>query len=235
MEREERQHLTSVIEDVKGWAKRARKLVKERQHITADRTKAAHALAGRLRPRGGAGGVLWRTLNLTQADGDLVTAMARGHLLPAYSPDEARAMHELTGDGLTQALHDAKSVLGARRLISGKEKKDAGVNAATWLDGFHAWLATSGFAAALARLEAWDKQSVLPLATSAIMADHVGFAPSLGHAAELFERHELDSADRSIKAIDRALQRETEYRSAVTSAANALRQVEAQSSSPRCQ
>lgn len=222
MEREERQRLKGATEDVNGWAKRAAKLVKDRQHITDDRTKAAEALTARLLPRGG-----WRTLNLTPGDGDLVTAMARGNLMPAYSPAVRRAIDELAGDGLARATHDAKSVLGARRMFSGKDKKDVGAKAAEWVAGFHAWLANSGVVAELERLEAWDKKSVAPLGASSILTEQVGFAPSLGRGAELLERHEIDSASGSIAAIDRALRREGEFRSAVSTAGNAVRQAEA--------
>jgi superfamily II DNA or RNA helicase len=227
MEREERQHLKGVSEDVNGWAKRAAKLVKQRQQIADDQAKAAAVLTARLLARGGDRKILWRTLNLTPGDGDLVTALARGNLVPAYSPDMRRAIDELTGEGVARATHDAKSVLGARRMFSGQDKKDVGAKAAEWVAGFHAWLGTSGFVGELERLEAWDKKSVAALGTSLILTEQVGFAPSLGRGAELLERHEVDAAAGSIMAIDRALEREGEFRSAVTAAGNVVRQVEA--------
>ena len=161
MEREERQRLKSATEDVNGWTKRATKLVKERQHVTDDRARAAEALATRLLPRGG-----WRTLNLTPGDGDLVTAMARGNLMPRYSADVTRAIDVLTGDGVVRAMHDAKSVLGARRVLSRKDKVDVGARAAEWVATFHAWIVASGVLAELEHLEAWDKKSVFPLGSS---------------------------------------------------------------------
>lgn len=227
MEREERQHLMGVTEDVKAWRKGAAKLGKVRQHIRDDQAKAAAALTARLVPREDDRGLLWRTLTLTPDDGELVTTMARGHLLPDYSPSVARAIDALTGEGVARAMRDAKSALGARRVFSGKDMKQVGAKAAEWVAGFHAWLASSGFAGELERLEAWDEKSVSPLGVSSILAENVGFAPSLGGGAQLLERHEVDSAVRSIMAIDRALQHEGEFRSAVAAAVNAVRQVEA--------
>src|SRR3546814_6373211 len=124
-------------------------------------------------------------------------------------------------------MQDAKSVLGARGRFAGKAKKGAGSKAAAWLAGFHSWIGSSNFAAELERLESWDKNSVAPLGASEILAEHVGFASSLGQDADVLERHELDSAAGSIMAIDRALQREGDFRSAVTAAGQSVRQAEA--------
>ncbi len=82
MEREERQHIKGVADEVSGWAKRARKLVSGRQKVSGEAENASRELTQRLLPRGLNGQVLWRTLNLTPGDGDLVTAMARAQALP---------------------------------------------------------------------------------------------------------------------------------------------------------
>ncbi|MGW8815543.1 DEAD/DEAH box helicase [Gordonia terrae] len=227
MEREARQRLKGVIEDVNGWTKRATKLAEVRQHIADDRARAVDAFTDRLEARGSGLKILWRTLNLELADGALVTAMARGNLVPPYSPELTLATDELTGDRAAQALHDVKSVLGARRLFSGKDKKSVGAEAAEWLAGFHSWLSGSSFISELERLESWDAKSVCPQGMSSILSEPVGLVPALGRGAELLERREIVSAGKSIKAIDRALQREGDFRSAVISAGNAVRQGEA--------
>ncbi|WP_245672930.1 DEAD/DEAH box helicase [Aldersonia kunmingensis] len=219
--------MKGVSEDVNGWTTRAAKLAEVRQRITDDQAKSADALTARLRPCGCGHEILWRTLTLRRFDDDLVTAMARGHLMPRYSPDFALAIDELTGERVAQALHDVRSVLGARRIFSGKDKKDAGAKAAEWLAGFHTWLSGSGFTRELERLESWDEKSVPRLGASSILSEAVGLAPALGHGTELIERHEIDAAAKSIAAIDRALKREGEFRSAVTSAGDTVRQAEA--------
>lgn len=227
MEREERQRVKGVTEDVNGWSKRAVKLAEVRQHITNDQAKATDIFTAALRPCASGHEILWRTLSLNPGDGDLVTAIARGNLMPAYSPDLTFAIDELTGDRVAQALHDAKSVVGARRIFSGRDKKDAGAKAGEWLAGFHSRLSSSGLISELERLESWDEKSVSPLGTSSILTESVGLVPALGRGAELLERHEIASAAKSITAIDRALEREGEFRSVVTSAGNAVRQAEA--------
>ncbi|MDT9591597.1 DEAD/DEAH box helicase [Nocardioides zeae] len=227
MEREERQRLKSVAEEVTGWAKRAAKLAKERQQIADERRAAVDALMARLMPVSGQRGVAWRTLSLTPGDSDLVTAMARGHQMPTYSPDAARATEEMGGDGFARAMTDAKSVLGARRMFSSKDKKDTGVRAAEWISGFHSWLGATNFASELERLEGWDKKSVPAIGTSALLTDQAGFASFLANGSELMDRHAFDSAASATTAIDRALQREGDFRSAVTNAGSAVRQAEA--------
>jgi superfamily II DNA or RNA helicase len=228
MERAERQQLSRMAEDVTRWSKRAAKLVKERQRVTDQRTKALDALMSRVAPRGGSGGAInWRTLTLTPADGDLVTALARAQLLPRYSLEMTRALSDLTGEGVARARHDARAVLGARRMFSGKDKKDVGTNAAKWIAGLHGSLSASGFLAEVEQLEVWDEKSVAPLGASSILTKDVGLAAALGPGTEIIERSELDSAARSIAAIDRAVRREHELRTAVTTAGNAVRQAEA--------
>jgi hypothetical protein len=227
MERNERQRLKGVCDDVSGWAKRAAKVVEERRRLSEEAAKGAQILTARVVVRRDSGAVAWRTLGLTPGDAELVTAMARGRLVPAYSADGRRAIDELTGEGLARALHDAKSVLGARRVFSGKDKKDAGAKAAEWLSDFHAWMQRSIVVAELDRLESWKAESVAAVGASAILTEQVGFAASLGQGAELLERHVLDSAAVSIAAIDRALQREGDFRAAVSAAGNAVRQAEA--------
>lgn len=227
MERGERQHLKGLSDDVSRWAKRAKKVVKRRQKLTDEEAKAAHALTARLRPQDSNREVHWQTLNLTPADGDLVTTMARGHLLPTYSPPARHAIDELTGGGVTRALQDAKSVLGARRIFASTERKGTGVKAVEWIAAFHAWFGAAGVEQELDRLEAWDAKSVSALDPSSILSEQVGFRASLRDDAELLHRHELDSVSLSIAAIDRALQREEDSRGEVCAAANAVRQAEA--------
>lgn len=227
MERAERKRLKGMADEVARWAQRVAMLESERQRIAAQRAAAAEALHARLVPHGLARQVLWKTLNLASADRELVTAMARGNLLPAYSTDMAREVGQLSGEPVTRALHDSKSVLGAGRMFAGKGKKDAGAKATEWIANLHSWLSANGFAVELERHEAWAPKAVESLGCGSLLSDEVGFAASLRAGAALLERQELAHAAASIVQIDRALQREGEFRGAVTAAANSVRQAEA--------
>lgn len=226
MEREQRQHAKRVVDEVSALARRAIKLVQERDRATSAQAQALQQFTDRIARHGPTNQAFWRTLNLGPGDDHLVTAAAHGHQLPALAPDARRAIDELTGQGVTRALSDAKSVLGARRMFSSKDKKDTGSRAVEWLSGFHAWLATTDFNATLTDLEKRHRTATSAYGASAILSEHVGFiAPSDG--AALLARSELLPAAESIASIDRALHQENEFRAAVTTAANAVRHAEA--------
>lgn len=225
MEREERQHLKGVVEEVSGWHKRAASLVKERQAVASAAEAAAGALFDRSSPLSVGGTTLWHVLQLSSSDGDHVTSLARGTALPAMPPLAQQGIDQLTTDAL-RALGDAKPLFGARRMFSGKGRKDTATQAAAYLVSLRDWIVQSGAMRELETVESWDKKSVANLGPSAILDDGVGFSQLAMEGVELLARHELDTATDAVNAIDRALQREGEFRAAVTTAGNAVRQAE---------
>lgn len=227
MEREERQHAKGVADEVSGWMKRAAKLVAGRQKLAGEAEKASAELTQRLVPLGPNGQVQWRTLNLTQGDGDLVTAMARAQALPELTAETQRVLNELAAEHVAKALITAKALHGARRMFSGKDRQNSAAEAATYLTAFHNWVGASGFLPDLDRLEAWDKKSVSALGSSSVLDKSVGFESAFAGRAELLVRQVLEAAEGSILAIDRALKREGDFRTAVASAGNTVRQAEA--------
>lgn len=226
MEREERQHLKGVVDEVSAWHKRATALVKERQAVTAAAEAAASALSERSIPLTVGGATLWHVLQLTPSDGDHVTSLARRTALPAMPPLAQQGIDQLTTDA-DRALGDVKPLFGARRMFSGKARKDTATQAAAYLMNLHEWVAQSGALRTLETVETWDKKSVANHQASAILDDAVGFTQLAMEGVELLPRHEVDSAQDAVAAIDRALQREGEFRAAVTTAGNAVRQAEA--------
>ena len=149
MEREERQHAKGVADEVSGWMKRAAKLVAGRHKLAGEAEKASAQLTQRLVPLGPNGQVQWRTLNLTQGDGDLVTAMARAQALPELTSETQRVLNELAAEHVAKALITAKALHGARRMFSGKDRQNSAAEAATYLTAFHNWVGASGFLAAV--------------------------------------------------------------------------------------
>jgi superfamily II DNA or RNA helicase len=227
MEREERQHAKGVADEISEWMKRAAKLVNGRQKVAGEAEKASAELTQRLVPRGPSGQVQWRTLSLTQGDGDLVTAMARARALPELTPETQRVLDQLSAEHVAKALLKAKALYGARRMFSGRDRQNSAAEAATYLTAFHSWVGASGFLPDLDRLEAWDKKPVAALGSSSVLDEFVGFESTFAGRADLLVRQELDAAEDSILAIDRALQREGDFRTAVASAGNTVRQAEA--------
>lgn len=225
MEREERQHLKRVVDDVSGWRKRAISLVKDRQTVHAAAEAAAGTLLDRSAPLPVGGTALWHVLQLTPSDGEHVIALARGTAMPAMSPLLQRGIDQLTADA-DRALADVKPLFGVRRMFSALSRKDTAPQAATYLASLRDWVTTSGLLGELERIEAWDKKSIAKLGVAAILDESVGFQRRQA-GVELLARHDLDSARDAVAAIDHALQREGELRAAVTSAGNAVRKTEA--------
>lgn len=226
MEREERQRLKGVVGEVAGWRKRAAAVIKKRQAVTAAAETAAGALIDRSIPLAVGGATLWHILQLTPSDGNHVTSLARRKALPAMPPLAQQGIDQLVTDA-PRALGDVKPLFGARRMFSGKSRKDTAPQAAAYLVNLRDWVAQSGALRALETVETWDEKSVANLEASAILDDAVGFTQLAMEGVELLARHEVDSAYDAVAAIDRALQRESEFRAAVTTAGNTVRQAEA--------
>lgn len=226
MEQDERQHLKGAVNEVSAWRKRASTLVKERQTVAAAAETAATTLVGRLAPQPRGGTTAWRVLQLSPADSDHVTALARSAALPRESALVRQGIDALTADA-ERPLRDVKPLFGARRMFSGKARKDTAGEAAKYLVGLRDWVIATGLLGELERIEAWNKKTIANLAVSAILDAFVGFADKVAGGAEMLVRHHLDSAAEAVNAIDRALAREVEFRAAVASAGNAVRQAEA--------
>ncbi|MFF3144808.1 DEAD/DEAH box helicase [Streptomyces sp. NPDC057927] len=225
MEREERQHLRGVVEEVSGWRKLAVGIVEEREPVEAAAEDAARQFLGRVASLGTGATTAWRVLQVSPSDVDLVTSLACRQALPALTANAQQGIHQLTDDA-GQALTTVRALFGARRIFSGKSRKDEAGQAATYLISLHERAVSTRLVTELESLAAWDRKTVPAVGLSAILDDTVGFSHRLSARAELVGRHALDAAKTAIGAIDRALHRETEFRTAVNAAGNAVRQAE---------
>lgn len=230
MEREERQHLRGVVEEVSGWRKLATRIAEDREPVEAAAEDAARQFLDRVASLGAGAGAgaatAWRVLQVSPSDVGLVTSLARRHALPALTTNAQQGIHQLTND-VAQALTAVRALFGARRIFSGKGRKDEAGQAAAYLISLHERPASTQLVSELESLAARGRKAVPAMGVSALLDDTVGFAHRLGGRAELVGRHELDAAKTAISAIDRALQREIEFRTAVDAAGQAVRQAEA--------
>ncbi|MFE5402610.1 DEAD/DEAH box helicase [Streptomyces sp. NPDC056580] len=224
MEREERQHLRGVVDEVSGWHRLAAGIVKKRELVEAAAEDATRQFLGRVEPLG-TGTTAWRVLQVSPSDVGLVTALAARQALPALTTNAQQGLHQLTND-VGPALTSVRTLFGARRIFSGKSRKDEAGQAAAYLISLHERAANTRLVTELESLAARDRKSTPTIGLPAILDDTVGFAHRLGARAELVARHELNAAKTSISAIDRALRRENEFRTAVHAAGNAVRQSE---------
>lgn len=225
MEREARQHLRGVVEETSGWRKLAVRIVEQREPVETAAEDAARRLLGRVTSLRSGGSTAWRVLQLTPSDAGLVTSLARRRALPELSASVQQAIDQLTGDA-DRALTAVRALFGARRLFSGKSRKDEAGRAAAYLVSLHEQVASTRLVTDLESLAARDGSTVPPVGLPAVLDDTVGFGHRLGARAELVERHELDAARTALAAMDRALHRENEFRTAVSAAGDAVRQAE---------
>ncbi|WP_318036848.1 DEAD/DEAH box helicase [Streptomyces caniscabiei] len=214
-----------MVEQVSGWRKLAAGIVEERGTVEATAEDAARQLLGRVVSLGNGATTAWRVLQVSPSDVDLVTSLACRQALPAVTTNAQQGIHQLTND-VDPALKAVRALFGARRLLPGKSRKGEAGQAAAYLTSLHAWAASTSLVTELESLAAWDRKAVPAIELSAVLDDTVGFAQLLGGRAELVGRHELDVAKTAISAIDQALQREDQFRTAVNGAGGAVRQEE---------
>lgn len=172
MEREERQHLRGISDEVGAWSKRATRLLKVRQSIERAAQDATERLTGRVRPAAGTT-TAWRVLQLAQSDRKLVTAIARSASLPPLTGPTQQGIEVLTGDA-QRALTDVKPLFGPRRVFSRTSRKDRAGQAASYLVDLRDWLIGTELDVQLDDLEAWDNSVPPTVEVSSILDDSVG-------------------------------------------------------------
>lgn len=225
MEREARHHLRGVVDDVSRWRELAGGIVERRKPVESAAEDATQRLLGRVASLGARADIAWRVLQVSPSDTDLLTALARREALPALTAGAQEGIRGLS-DEAGRALTGVRALFGARRILSGKSRKEEAQQAAAYLLSLHERFTGVRLVPELEALATWDASTTPPVGPSAVLDERVGFAERLGVRAELLERHELEGARIAITAIDRALQRESEFRAAVSSAGNAVRKVE---------
>lgn len=226
MERDERQNLKQARDEIAALHARASALVKDRHQIEASAEAAVQTLNARMQSVRLEGATLWNVLQLIPSDADGVIAMSRRSALPALSGLANQGLEKLTEEA-ARCLNDAKPLFGARRMFAGRGRKDTAAQAAEYLAALRDWVAASGLLGELEALESWEVTTRVEPGVPEILDDAVGFARNLAVGAELVVRDGLNQAWGAVAAIDRAIQREGDFRAAVTAAGATVRQAEA--------
>ena len=227
MERDERQQLRTVTDELAGWVDQARSVVTHRATVDGAAGDAIGALRHAVNDVRRNGTVEWRALLLNDGDGRLLGAVARQAHQPPLAAEESLALNRLTTD-VSKALHDVKSVVGARRFFSGGKKRDAGQASADFLIQFRQWGSANGVPQLLGRI--YKKGDKLPEVSSVdALADWVGLRAhlsDLGSSPEMFASADVAELPAAIKIIESALKSEVRFRSDALLAGNAVRKVE---------
>ncbi len=136
MERDDRQQLQAICDQVSHWAARASAVLARRARIDQAATAAVAVLCNGLVELRHEGSVEWRALALRPDAALSLRQIAEHTQLPVLSAHDYEALTRLTTDAVTP-LSAVKSLTGARRLFTGSKKREAGQSAAHLLGQFH--------------------------------------------------------------------------------------------------
>jgi len=225
MNKDERARLTATIERLSGWVTAATQMQAERAAVEKAGKSALHVLCRTVAVTRD-GRPAWQVVPLDPQAATAIRELADANHLPAMSNADERDLASLTAS-VPRAIEDSRSLLGARRLFAGRERKDAGAKAAEFLTGYEAWAIGRRLDAAIESLRpTWAGAATLGAADA--LSDVVGLRPHLEKHGRLdlisaTPVHELPDA---ITAINSALKGEEEFRKEATRAGDAVRRAE---------
>lgn len=206
----------------------AQTIIGHRAQVTSAAKDAVAALRSATLPIRRDGAVAWRVLPLRPADGQRLAAVARHTHLPAVSAAEQQALDGLTTDAAA-ALHQVKSIVGARRFFTGKAKREAGASAAELLARYQEWGDSANLPHLLDRLSPTPGSDPAEVPVGEALVDWVGLVPriaDLGRDRQLLPGHTIAGLANAVRVIDAALAREDSFRRDATAAGDAVRKGE---------
>jgi hypothetical protein len=153
MNRDERQQLRLITEEVSAWAQTATAVGGQRRAVANASVAARDALRSRVVDVGQDGEVAWRVLPLRPSDSALLQDLARYDELPKISDDFRTALKRLTTEAAA-ALHDVRALTGVGRFFRGNTARDKGYQASQFLTQFRDYFLSHAMPDTLARLAA---------------------------------------------------------------------------------
>jgi superfamily II DNA or RNA helicase len=228
MDRDERQQLRAITDEVAGWVDEARSVLSHRAKIDEAGNDAVHRMLSAVAVVRQPGQDGWGVMLLRSGDGCYLRDIARQSHLPPVSADEHKALESLT-TAAARALRDVNAVVGARRFVTGSKKREAGTNAANFLGSYREWALTSGVPLILRRLAEHEDGVASDVPLTDALTDWVGLnrrIADLGTTQELLAVAVIDELPKSIRTIERALSVESRFRDHALAAGEAVRKDE---------
>lgn len=228
MERDERQQLRAVTDEVAGWVSEAHSVLSHRAKVDQAGNDAVDALRRAVVDVRRDGHVGWRVMLLGSADERHLGDIARQAHHPSLSAHEQVALDSLTRDAAV-AVPKVKAVVGARRFFTGSKRRDAATKSATYLSTYRDWALGAGVPQLLHRLGRREEGSPTDVPVSDALADWVGLSRrigDLGTTQELVTVASVNQLPDAIRTIERALAEEQRFRSAAVAAGEAVRKRE---------
>jgi superfamily II DNA or RNA helicase len=225
MERDERQRLRAIAGEVTGWIGQARSVLQHRARTDQAAGDALAALRRKVVDLPRDGHAPWRVLPLRPVDGRLLGAMAARARLPLITADTGQVLTRLTTQVAT-AARDVRPLVGARRFLSGGQKRDAGRAAADFLTRYRTWGIERGVPGLLTYLARDGHPGPDQIDVGHALADWVGLSPhiaDLGPSSEIVPDYVPVELPQAIATIERAVAKEARYRADAVAAGNQVR------------
>lgn len=228
MERDERQQLRAIADEVASWVDEARSVLSHRAKVDKAADDAIYGMRRaivQVRPPGQDG---WRVMLLRPGDGRYLAEVAQQNLLAAVSADEQKTIDGLTTNAAA-ALRDVKVLVGVRRFFSSSKKREAGTTAANFLGSYREQALASGLPQLLHRLSSHEDRVAAEVPLSDTLAEWVGLSrriADLGTTQEMLSADVTGNLPNAIRTIERAQQSESRCRADALTAGEAMRKSE---------
>ena len=229
MNRDERQQLRALSEELSGWVDLAAPIREYRGDIANLAVAAEAALRKAVVEVRRHDEVAWRVMLLCPQDRDALQDLAAYRSLPRISTETNETLKRLTGE-VAPALRDIQVLLGARRFFSSGSTREKAGAAAEFLGKFRVWFVGSDMPTQLNELAAQKPSALGALTVDQALSERVGLATTMGNlggSAELLHVSSFADLQQARAKVANAAAEEAASRSAAVNAGNEVRRHEA--------
>lgn len=223
MNKDERQQLQTTIAEVNDWVEQSRRTSERRTAMERSSSAALNDLGRSIVTVLRDGRLAWRVLPLSSDDDGRIHAIAEAKRLPAVSAKDESDLAQLA-DAVPEAVRDSHALFGARRLFSGRARKENATDAAQFLVEYHSWALEAGLPKLIDRLTP-QTEGGRALTVADALSEDVGIGAhfsGFGHADLVTSTPARELLD-AINTIDRAVKHEASYQQAAIKAGNEVR------------
>jgi len=229
MNRDERQQLRALGEELSGWVNLADPIREHRSDIANRAVAAEAALRKAVVEVRHHDEVAWRVMLLRPQDREALHDLAAYQSLPRISTETNETLKRLTGE-VAPALRDIQVLLGARRFFSSGSTREKATAAAEFLTKFRAWFVGSGMPNQLNELAGQKPSALGNVTVDQALSERIGLATTMGNlggSAELLHVSSFADLQQARAKVANAAAEESASRSAAVNAGNEVRRVEA--------
>jgi hypothetical protein len=229
MNREERQRLRLITEEVSDWIEVATAVRGQRENVATAAVAAKKALRDAVVEVRRNGKMAWRVMPLRANDCERLEDIARYDALPGITESFRQTLTYLTKD-VAEAISRVQAVNGARRFFSRSATRESAHEAAEFLSNYREWFISNGLPETLKRVATEKPKPLGRISVSDALADRIGLArrmADLGQSAEILEGSSFAGLSTATRQVLGAAAKEAKCRAAVVDAANEVRRVEA--------